>query len=154
MKTFAFLILCTALLCGCESVSSRVHERFATVAPQSRVFPVERRVVYNAGQTAVKNIGLRLGRTSLAQGLIEAYAPISSGDATRDARQTTMRIHLVETDNGDTQVEVVVSEHTEGDFPGGVSRQDLRDHSLYGRYFAALQQVLMESGALKTPEKP
>ncbi len=155
MKFFAFIALCSiALLAGCESMSSRMTDRFATVPPQTRVFAAERRVVYNAGQVAVKNIGLLLGRTSLSQGVIEAYAPIHSGDATRDTRQTTMQIRLIETDDGDTQVALLVSEHTEGRFPGGVSEQDLRQHSLYDLYFTALQQVLLENGAIKASPKP
>lgn len=152
MKFFSILVLATVtLLTGCESVSSRVQDRFSSVTPQSRVYEAERKVVYNAGKVAVKNVGLLLGRTSLSQGIIEAYAPIRSGDATQDARQTTLRIQLAETLAGDTEVSLIVSENTEGSFPGGVSQQDLRAHSLYGLYFAALQQVLSDEGALKVP---
>ena len=155
MKSFAFLIVCAlAILSGCESVSSRVHERFDTVPPQTRVFAAERRAVYNAGQVAVKNVGLLLGRTSLAQGTIEAYAPIRSGDAIRDTRQTTLQIRLSETEDNETTVALLVSENTEGSFPGGVSEQNLRQHSLYELYFTALQQVLIENGSIKVPAKP
>lgn len=152
MKLFsAFVLSAVALFTGCESVSSRMQDRFSSVPPQSRVYEAERKVVYNAGRVAAKNVGLLLGRTSLAQGLIEAYAPIRSGNATQDARQTTLRIQLTETLAGDTEVSLIVSENTEGSFPGGVSQQDLRAHSLYGIYFAALQQVLSESEAVKAP---
>ena len=155
MKFFALFALCAAaLLTGCDSVSTRVQERFSTVTPKTREFAAGRRVVFEAGQVAVKNVGLLLGRTSFAQGLIEAYAPIHPGDSTQDARQTTMRISLREADGGETEVALLVSEHTEGRFPGGVSEQDLREHSLYEIYFAALRQVLLENGALKATEKP
>jgi hypothetical protein len=155
MKSLAFFTLClAALLSGCESMSSRVHERFSTVAPQTRIFAADRRAVYAAGQTAVKNVGLLLGHTSLAEGRIDAYAPIRSGDLTRDTRQTTLEIRLTETDGGETEVALLVSVVSEGDFPGGVSRQAMREHSLYEMYFGALQQVLVENGALKTSEKP
>jgi hypothetical protein len=155
MKPFAFLLFCAVtLLSGCESVSSRVHDRFSAVPPQTRIFAADRRAVYTAGQVAVKNVGLLLGRTSLAQGLIEAYAPIRQGDALRDTRQTTLQIHLTETDGGDTEVALLVSESTEGNFPGGVSEQGLRVHSLYEMYFTALQQVLVENGSIKAAVKP
>lgn len=155
MKPFAIFALCAAaFLTGCDSMSSRMHDRFSTVPAQTRVFAAGRRDVFNAGKVAVKNVGLLLGKASLSQGLIEAYAPIRSGDAIQDTRQTTMKINMAETADGETEVALVVSENTEGSFPGGVSQQDLRTHSLYELYFAALQQVLTENGSLKTPAKP
>lgn len=155
MKSFLLLVVCAiGLLAGCDSMSSRVHDRFTTVAPQTRVFAADRHAVFNAGLTAVKNIDLLVGRKSFAQGLIEAYAPIRQGDAIHDTRQTTLKITLTETDDGQTQVGLVVSENTEGTFPGGVSEQDLRQHSLYELYFSALQQVLLENGAIKAPANP
>ena len=155
MKISAIFALCAAaLLAGCDSMSSRMAERFSPVPPHIRNFAASRRAVYEAGQVAVKNVGLALGHVSFAKGSIEAYAPIRSGDATSDARQTTMQIHLTETDAGETEVALLVSEQAEGSFPGGVSELPLREHSLYEAYFAALQQVLLENGALKTVGKP
>jgi hypothetical protein len=155
MKSFLFLTLCSvALFSGCDSMSSRVHDRFTAVAPQTRTFAADRRAVFNAGLVAVKNVDLLVGRKSLTQGLIEAYAPIRSGDAIHDTRQTTLKINLTEADGGQTQVALLVSENTEGNFPGGVSEQDLRQHSLYELYFTALQQVLLENGSIKASVNP
>ena len=156
MKSFLVLLLCgfATLLGGCDSVSSRVRNRFSAVPPQTRVYTAERRVVFKAAQLAVKNVGLLVGRTSLDKGVVEGYAAIRPGDVTRDTRQTTMQVQLSETAESDTQVALLVSENTEGSFPGGVSKQDLPTHSLYELYFSALQQVLLESGAIKAPEKP
>jgi len=155
MKSISILaFLAVILLGGCESLSSRVQERFSPVEPHVRVFPATRKAVYEAAQQAVKNVGLQLGRKSISQGLVEGYAGIRSGDnTTRDTRQTTIQVRFFETDAGETRVELLVSEETEGNFPGGVSEQALREHSLYEMYFAALQQVLAEQGALKVPEK-
>ncbi len=155
MKNLAIVTLCTAtLLTGCEAVSSRMQERFSPVPPRTRTFAATRKVVYEAGRQAVKNVGLLLGRASFAQGRIEGYAPITAGDATRDTRQTTIEISLTETDSGDTQVGLLVWEHTEGNFPGGVNERVLREHSLYEVYFAALQQILLENGVLPAGAKP
>jgi len=150
-----FILAFGALLffAGCDAVSSRMQDRFTPVVPHSRVFPFERKVVYEAAQQAVKNVGLNLGRKSLAQGVVEGYAPIRAADNMNDASQTTIQIRLNETDAGDTRVDVVVSEHTEGNFPGGVSERAQREHSLYEVYFSALQQVLVEKASAKSPDK-
>ncbi len=155
MKSLLLLALCSiGLLTGCDSMSSRVQDRFTAVTPQTRIFAADRHVVFNAALIAVKNVELLVGRKSLARGVIEAYAPIRQGDAIRDTRQTTLNITLTETDNGQTQVGLLVSDTTEGAFPGGVSEQDLRQHSLYELYFSALQQVLLENGSIKPAATP
>lgn len=155
MKLFAFVLLSGALLsAGCESMSTRMAERFSKVPPHTRVYAADQRTVYFAAQLAVKNAGLLLGRTSIAEWVVNGYAPIRTGNATRDARQTTIEIRLFETEALETRVEVLVWDHTEGSFPGGVSEQALREHGFYESYFAALQQVLTEKGGEKSREKP
>lgn len=154
MKFPSFLLLgAFAFLAGCESMSTRMTERFASVPPHTRIFAADQKTVYYAAQTAVKNVGLLLGRTSIAKWSIDGYAPIRSGTATSDARQTTIEIRLFETESFETRVDVLVWEHAEGGFPGGVSEQPRREHSLYELYYAAVQQVLQESGARNPPVK-
>jgi hypothetical protein len=114
---------------------------------------VSEKAVYEAGQEAVKKVGLLPGHASLAHGLIEGYSPIHLGDATSDTRQTTIEVRLSELGAEETQVDVLVWDQTEGKFPGGVSKVAFREHSLYETYFAALQQVLLETGALKPEAK-
>ncbi len=155
MKFFFLLALsATLLLAGCESLSTRVHERFSPVPPQTRIFAASLKVVYPAAQRAVKNAGLLLGHTSLARGSIDGYAPIRSGSAATNARQTTLEIRLTELGPDQTEVAVLVWDHTEGDFPGGTSEQAFRQHGLYETYFAGLQQLLQEDGAGKGEGKP
>jgi hypothetical protein len=147
------LLLVGALLGGCESMSSRVSDRFTKVQPHTRIYPVEPRVVYVAAQQAVKDTGLLISRASAGEWTIKGYAPIRSGDVAQDARQTTIEIRLVETEELDTRVEVLVWENTAGSFPGGVSEQALAEHSLYQLYLDALQKVLEETGAIKSGAK-
>jgi hypothetical protein len=154
MKIFALTALCAAaLLAGCDSMTSRVETRFSPVPPHTRAFPASKKAVYEAGQQAVKNAGLLLGHTSFSHGRIEGYAPIRSGDATNDTRQTTIEVNLTETDDNQTLVSMLVWDQSEGNFPGGISRQAFREHGLYEAYFAALQQVLLENGALRPDSK-
>lgn len=148
MKSRLWLVaLALAALCGCDSVSSRVQDRFSAVEPHAQVFPQPRKLVFAAAQKAVKDVGLQLGRSSLASGTIEGYADIRAANSTDDARQTTIRVKLVEADDGATRVELLVYEQTEGGFPGGLSEKALRQHSLYDLYFTALQQVLNKETA-------
>lgn len=135
-------------------MSNRMAGRFANVPPQTRIFAADQKTVYYAAQTAVRKAGLQLGRTSIAQGSIAGYAPVRSGTAASDARQTTIEIRLFENETLETRVELLVWEHTEGGFPGSVSGQALREHSLYEIYYAALQQVLQDGGMIKSPAKP
>jgi len=155
MKSFSLLLSAVAVLvAGCESMSTRMADRFANVPPHTRIFAADQQAVYYAAQTAVRKAGLLLGRTSIAHWSIAGYAPVRSGTAASDARQTTIEIRLFETETLDTRVELLVWEHTEGGFPGSVSGQALREHSLYEAYYAALQQVLQDGGMLKSPAKP
>ena len=155
MKSFPLLLSAVAVLvAGCESMSTRMAGRFANVLPHTRIFAADQKTVYYAAQTAVRKAGLQLGRTSIAQWSIDGYAPVRSGTAASDARQTTIEIRLFENETLETRVELLVWEHTEGGFPGSVSGQALREHSLYEIYYAALQQVLQDGGMLKSPAKP
>lgn len=134
---------------GCSGIATRMQDRYAAVEPQERYFAATPKIVYEAAQLAVKRVGLLLGRKSFATGRIEAYAPIRSGDPTSDARQTTLSVRLDAADPASTRVGVLVWEHLQGNFPGGVSEQALPQHSLYILYFTALEQVLREKGSLK-----
>lgn len=155
MKSLPFLLGVVAiLLAGCESMSTRLADRFANVPPHTRTFAAEPKTVYYAAQTALRKVGLLLGRISIAKGSIAGYAPVRSGTATSDARQTTIEIRLFETETLETRVELLVWEHTEGGFPGSVSEQAQREHSLYDLYYSALQQVLQEEEMLRSPVKP
>ena len=155
MKSFFLLLFAVAVLvAGCESMSTRIAGRFTKVPPHARIFAADKKMVYYAAQTAVRKAGLRLGRTSIAQRSIDGYAPVRSGTATSDARQTTIEIRLFETETLDTRVELLVWEHTEGGFPGSVSGQALREHGLYEIYYAALQQVLQDGEILNSLVKP
>ncbi len=155
MKTFAVACLCAAaLLGGCDSVSSRIENRFEAVPPHTRTFAANRRAVFEAAQVAVKNVGLLVGRASSSKGHIEAYAPIRGGDSVSYTRQTALDITITESGPAETEVDLLVSEDTEGSFPGGVSKQAQREHSLYEMYYSALQQVMLENGTLKAEAKP
>ena len=148
-----FFLGASLLLTGCESMESRVSDRFSGVLPHTRVYSADQKTVYYAAQAAMKNVGLLLGRTSISKWSIDGYAPIRASTETSDARQTTIEVRLFETENLGTRVEVLVYEQTEGNFPGGKSASALREHSLYENYFAALQQVLEAKGALKPAGK-
>jgi len=153
-RPMLFLGLAVAFLAGCDSVATRVHDRFEDVPPHTKVFSAGLKATYESAQAAVRKVGLLLGHTSAARWSVEGYAPIRAGDAINDARQTTIEVKLAEAPDGQTEVSVLIFDQVEGNYTGGTSKQALREHGLYEAYFAALQEVLAEKAAPVTAEKP
>ena len=154
------LLLCSCglaiVLAGCDSMPSRVRERFANVPPKTRTVDADKRTAYYAAQMALRKIGCTLSRADISDGFVEGLRPVQtspSSRTSRDALQVTLVIRLNTIDSGHTEVAVLVHELQTGDFPGGAMDRPLREHSLYGSYFAALEEVLRNKDAVKLPPK-
>ncbi len=147
-----FLTLATLALAfffsGCDTVSSRISERFETVPPKTRTYQVDQKAVFEAAQTAMRRIDFQLTRTARAQGIVEGLSRIVAGNALSDARQHTIEVHLRSEEAGITYVDVLVHEQQESADFAGATNIALREHGLYASYFAALEQALREMGAL------
>lgn len=87
-------------LAGC----AWVKERMDGPAPESRLFPFDRREVYRAAREAVEESGLRFVRGGPAQGELEAISPIRTATASGRARQLTARFQFRETRPNETEV--------------------------------------------------
>ena len=145
MKRLLLPLVCaTLLLAGCDSLSSRVHERFATVPPQTRVFEASPRAVFEAGQLAMKRLDFVLTRTAFAQGIITGFSRIQTSDSFRDSRQFKLEMRLHEAGPGRTEVAVLLHEQESTAGRGLGIDTILREHGLYGSYFDALEQALKE----------
>lgn len=149
----SLLILSGVLLAGCESMTERVQERFAAVAPKTREFAGEQRTVYYAAQLAFKRLDFVLTRSSLGSAHIEAGSRIHTSEAFGDSRQLLAQVHLSTVAPGRTEVAITLLEQVENASLGGPSQQAVREHAFFETYFATLQAVLQEQGVGLAAEK-
>lgn len=140
------------LLAGCESLPSRMQERFATVPPKVQTFAAAQAKVYPAAQLAFKRLDFTLTRTNPSR--LEAVSRINSSAAFADARQLVVNVHLQESGPGQTDVEVTLRQEVLSKSFGGTHKQDMREHSFFALYYATLQQVLHEQAGPAPAEKP
>jgi hypothetical protein len=152
MKTFAILILGTAvLLAGCDSMSSRMSDRFSTVPPKKQVFQGDQAAVLAAALQAFKRLDFVVTRSSPAR--IDAVSRINSSVAFGDSRQLVVGLHLNAAGPGKTEVELTLTQSEQSQYVGGTSQKELREHSFFGLYYATLQQVLSEDAAAAAVRK-
>jgi len=148
MKTpFALTLVLVAvvgLLAGCESLESRVRDRFADVPPKTQVVDGESRAVYYAAQAAFKRLDFNLTRSSITDLRVEAASRINTSVAFADSRQLVAQITIVAVGPAQSEVSMRLSEQVEAQGLGGPSERSLREHGFYETYFAVLQQVLAE----------
>lgn len=144
-----FLLLAAAMLAGCESTA--FSERFATVPPQTLTVEGSKETVYYAAQKAFKRLDFVLTRTVM--GRVEAASAINTSEAFADSRQIVARVVIRESEPGKCEVALALSEEVSSRSVGGTHRQDLKEHSFFGIYFAMLQQVLQEKAAEADAEK-
>lgn len=145
-------LIALVLLAGCESVRERVQERFATVPPKVRLVGGGSREVFYAAQGTLRQMDFSLARAAEAQGMINAFSRIRSGDGPREARQFTLEIRLVALGPTETEVSVLLREQVEGLLANGATNTPLREHGLYETFFAGLRKVLADKSA-PTPER-
>lgn len=145
------LVLASWFLAGCESVSTRVSERFATVPPKTKVFQASNSDTFSAAQQVLRQMDYTITRTAIAQGLVEAKSRVLPADSLGGARQFLIELRLSGAAEGPTEVAMLLRQGVEGDFRAGPQQETLRDHGLYAGFFAALDRALKEKPALSTP---
>jgi hypothetical protein len=146
MKTFAILTLgAVILLAGCDSMSTRMSDRFDAVPPQVLIVDGKVEQVYSAAQKAFKRLDFTLTRSVM--GRVEAASAINTSVAFGDSRQTVARVRISQGEPGKSVVELAISEEVTSSSVGGTHQQAVREHSFYQTYFAMLQQVLAEEAA-------
>lgn len=135
----------TLLLAGCESsdlLPERMAERFQAPTPKVQNFDGDEHAVFEAAKAAVKAIGFRVTRAGAAQGVIRGISDVQAGDAINNARQYTIEIHLRPGTGSTTEVSVLLREQEESKAFSGATDLPLKEHGLYGSYFAALASAL------------
>ncbi len=153
MKILASFTLCAAaLLTGCDSMPSRVQDRFSAVPPKTQTFAASLEKVQQAAAQAFKRLDFAVTRNKVTQ--LEAVSRINTSAAFADSRQMVASVHLSEAGPGQTDVEITLREEVVSNSFGGTHQQDMRDHSFFALYFAMVQQVLQEEGLLAPAGKP
>lgn len=137
------------LFAGCDSLSSRVQERFATVPPKTQVVTGGHREVFYAAQGALKLMDFQLSRTAEAQGIVNGFSRIRAGDGPRESRQYSLEIRLRELGPVETEVSVLVREQIEGGLASGLGSTDqpLRQHGLYDTFYSTLKRTLADKSS-------
>lgn len=155
MKTSLAFILCAVvgLLAGCESLESRVRDRFADVPPKTQTFDGDARTVYSAVQAAFKRLDFNLTRSSVASLRVEAASRINTSRAFADSRQLVAQVAIVAVGQTHSEVSMRLTEQVEAQGLGGPNERPLREHGFYETYFAVLQQVLAEQKAAPAGRK-
>lgn len=149
MKTSLALVLLAAvgLLAGCESLESRVRDRFADVPPKTQTVDGEPRAVYYAVQAAFKRLDFNLTRSSVTELRVEAASRINTSVAFADSRQLIAQVTIASVGPAQSEVSMRLSEQVEAKGLGGPNERPLREHGFYETYFTVLQQVLAEQKA-------
>jgi len=148
-------IAVVALVAGCDSMSSRMQERFAPASPKAQVVSAAEAAVFGAAQATLKQLDFQVSRTAQAQGIVNGFSRIHAGDSPRENRQLSIEIRLHAMGPAQTEVEVWLREQVEGGLAGsnGATDQPLREHGLYDVFFATLQKTLANPPAAPTKGK-
>jgi uncharacterized lipoprotein YajG len=153
MRILASFALCaSALLAGCDSMPSRVQDRFTAVPPKMQTFAGSLEKVQQAAAQAFKRLDFVVTRNKVTQ--LEAVSRINTSMAFADSRQLEAKVHLSEAGPGQTEVEITLREEVVSQSFGGTHQQDMRNHSFFALYFAMIQQVLQEEAGSPPAGKP
>lgn len=141
------------LLVGCESLESRVRDRFSEVPPKTQTFDGDTRAVYYAVQAAFKRLDFNLTRSSITDLRVEAASRINTSRAFADSRQLIAQVTIASVGPAQSEVGMRLTEQVEAQGLGGPNERPLREHGFYETYFAVLQQVLAEQKAAPADRK-
>ena len=146
---------CALSFAGCDSIPTRVQDRFSAIPPKTTVVAGAHRDVFYAAQGALKQMDFQLSRAAEAQGIVNGFSRIRSGDGPRESRQYSFEIRLNGHGPLETEVSALLREQIEGGGSSGIGATDqpLRQHGLYEAFFATLKKTLTDKTALPPESK-
>jgi len=150
MRSFLLPLLCLAfVVAGCDSVPTRVRERFEAPQPQVRTYAADQRAVFDAAVVALKTIDFEISRSRPNQGILAAHSRIQASDAfSGEARQYTFDLTVALNDAGQVDLSALLRQQDESAAFAGATNIALRQHGLYDAFFAALEIELRKTGAI------
>ncbi len=140
------VLLAVFALAGCESVKTGMREKLSGPSYQTRAFTGESRAVFDAARSSAEQLGFRITRSGVAQGVIEGLSGLVSDDRLRGSNQRTIKVRLTPASDGSTEVAVLFTEVVEDDFSKGAGQgteTSLRNHPIYESFFANLSRALV-----------
>lgn len=157
MKTY-LLPACALLLClvmtGCESVrsdlSAGVREKIHGPVFQTRVFAGTQRDVFEAARASVAGMGFKITRSGPAQGVIEAFNALSTGETLKTTQQLRLQVRISPVAEG-CEVAALFTQMLENDFNKGrgqATENAVKNTSLYDVLFGRI------AGNLPKPPSP
>lgn len=157
MKTY-LLPACALLLClgmtGCESVrsdlSAGVREKIHGPVFQTRVFAGTQRDVFEAARASVAGMGYKITRSGAAQGVIEAFNALSTGETLKTTQQLRLQVRISPVAEG-CEVAALFTQMLENDFNKGrgqATENAVKNTSLYDVLFGRI------AGNLPKPPSP
>jgi hypothetical protein len=159
MRTSLLIMFASSVLAlvGCEAsspLSTRVRERFNAPQPKTQVFAADPRAVFEAAQAAMRQLDFQVSRAGVAQGILNGHSRLMPGDSFGKARQYVMEVRLHSYEPGKTEVSAILREQEESSSFAGATDIPLREHGLYGSFFAGVEQALREKAGSAPPAKP
>lgn len=139
------------LLAGCGSMPQNMRERFPPVPPRVETFEADARTTFSAAQLAFKRLDFNLTRTSLTGFRVEASKAVNPSVASRDSRRLHAYLGVEDARPNECEVSLRLITVPGGRGLGASSQLALREHDLYAKYFAVLQDVLAEHRAAGAP---
>jgi hypothetical protein len=142
MKYFSLYFLGAILVAftGCESVRSKVENRFASPVYQSKIVSVDQHKAFEVARAALARMNFTYEGGGPAQGKIRALGPMHpSPSAPGTARQISADVKLSPGPESGTMIEILFSEMVEDDFnkrPGLGELTPLRDAPIYEVFFS------------------
>jgi hypothetical protein len=152
MKSLRVIAVAAVCFClwGCESTrhdfATGVREKFSGPTYITRVFTGETQPIFEAARVSAEQLGFRITRAGVAQGVIEGVSGIDTDDRLRGSRQRTIKVRLTPVTGGGTEVAVLFTEVVEDDFNRGAGQgteTTLRNHPLYEVFFGGVRQALV-----------
>ena len=141
---------CCFVAVGCEAVRSDIREgvREKVSGPRYRenTFSADSRATYEAARRAVLAMGYRIERAGAAQGNIEAFGGLQSGQDLAASRQIRLQIDI-SAYGTESRLRALFTEVLEDDFsrgPGHATENGLKDTPLYEVLFRRIDEGLKD----------
>lgn len=134
MKTrLWFWLAAVMVLAGCETADLGLRERFQPSPAVTDNLSASPEAVFAATLDFLPTMGFKVTRSRVGAGIIEGISRVQVAGDMRGARQTTVKIALNPTLEGETQIQVWMTEVIEDDYdkgPGLGTQTPLRDSAL------------------------